>query len=629
MIAHGHHHGFNQPKPFSRTGSAAVIHQKTNPTKHHVASSHATDDEDWISSSSAVASPAPEPENEEEDSPIYVNPNVHHRSNVVDEPPATPTMLNHRLPNQRHHVPSQVMAHDESNLVPDAGGIHPTNATPQRHQNHVRTEPSHIHFATEHQEFIETHPTDPRIHQNGTLHHVSPPPQPPTASAAAPTTTTTTPGLVPPGTSVIRISERNTPDQSSTRVEEQTQLNGKKGDRQKSDELTSSNRRTSARLQDQIDTSNVRQIAANHSVRPAVSGNNADANGGHHHHPAPLQGGIGDIGRTSQQRGFGAVANPALEQHQHKLDYDTTHAPPPPPLVPATTSEAGTNSRPIRPSMLRRDTTPTAISRSPVTIDTPPRASTPPASMTHDEMVANNYKRHSIHSTGGHARPLSLFQPTSSSHGGKRLSLTSRPSSTHYGLGQLQGKNNPLALLIRLNPGSNLAAPPVVSPSYDGGDRDSESAYVAMSPTRTRSLRKKASASSLNSIATAPVISTTSATASGSSASPTSALATSSSAILKHLSTSAHSADGRSETLRPDDRPLFVSQFYPTNGNGNASLPGQSTGKRRERSIGQKLAGTSEWRSHETAMKHRGLMTESFNRISAAQASASAGSRRR
>jgi len=92
--------------------------------------------------------------------------------------------------------------------------------------------------------------------------------------------------------------------------------------------------------------------------------------------------------------------------------------------------------------------------------------------------------------------------------------------------------------------------------------------------------------------------------------------------MLKHLSTSAHS-DTRQETLRPDDRPLFVSQFYPTNG----ALPGQA-GKRREKSMGQKMAGGLEWRSHETAMKHRGLMTESFNRISAARA-ASAVFRRR
>lgn len=545
------------------------------------------DDDDWLSSSSAVASPVPEPDDEEEDAIIYVNQNTNQRSNAHDQLAATPRRLNHRLPNQRHS-PSQVMAHvADVSLVPE-GGPHPTNATPQRHQHNVPTEPSHIHF-TEPRQHTETL----RYH-NGAPHHVSPPPPVPAVAGA---------DLVQPGTSVIRITAPPpVPDQSTTT---EPHLNG---DRQRPVEQTNGNRRTSAApQQDQIDTSaNSRQIAATHSkIRPAVPGNGDTSD----HAPQ------GDIGRTSQQRGFGAVASPALEQRKDD-------APPPTSTLVPATPEADTNSKlapsRIRPSALRRDTTPTAVSRSPVAIDTPPRASTPPANMTHDENVVNHHKRHSIHSTGGHARPLSLFQPSSS---GKRLSLTSRPSSAYYGHGQIHGKNNPLALLIRLNPGSTLAAPPVVSPSYDSGDRDSDSVYMAMSPTRSRSLRKRASASSLNSVATAPVI-TTSATASGSSASPTSALATSSSAMLKHLSTSAHH-DTRQENLRPDDRPLFVSQFYPTNG----ALPGQA-GKRREKSIGQKMTGSLEWRSHETAMKHRGLMAESFNRISAARA-ASTVSRRR
>jgi hypothetical protein len=554
---------------------------------------HTADDDDWVSSSSAVASPTPEPDDDEEDAIIYVNQNqnTNQRSNAHDQLPATPRRLNHRLPNQRHS-PSQVIGHvPDVSLVPE-GGPHPTNATPQRHQHNVPTESSHIHFTE------PRHQTETLRYQNGAPHHVSPPPPVPAAADAD--------LHVQPGTSVIRLTAPPPVPEQSTTTE--PHLNGKMSDRQRPDEQPNGNRRTSATLQqDQIDISaSSSQIVGVHSkIRPAVPGNGDTSD----HAPQ------GDIGRTSQQRGFGAVANPALGQRKDD-------ALPPMSTLVSATPEADTNSKPaasrIRPSALRRDTTPTAVSRFPVAIDTPPRASTPPASVTHDEMVVNHYKRHSIHSTGGHARPLSLFQPTSS---GKRLSLTSRPSSAYHSHGQIHGKNNPLALLIRLNPGSTLAAPPVVSPSYDSGDRDSDSAYMAMSPTRSRSLRKRASASSLNSVATAPVI-TTSATASGSSASPTSALATSSSAMLKHLSTSAHS-DTRQETLRPDDRPLFVGQFYPTNG----ALPGQ-TGKRRERSIGQKMAGSLEWRSHETAMKHRGLMAESFNRISAARA-ASVVSRRR
>lgn len=599
----------NQPRPFSRTGSSTKLHNQGTSKQHRqqtvMEAPPADDDADWVSSSSAVASPDPEPENEEEDAVIYVNQNVHHhRLPLPDETPATPTRRsNHRLPNQRHNSSQMItmMAN-----IPDGGelpfgGTHPTDAASrevQRYQLGGRVPPT--------EPPVEMHQVDSKIHHNGAPHPFPHPSATAAGESAYP---------IQPGTSVIRIIEAPTPapapstppvpDQPNHNRPTQPQVNGgtTSVDQQ---QATPEVKRTSVRLQqEQINVSPYeRQMpATTYSVRPAVPGN------GNPSQQVPQ----GDIGRTSQ-RGLRAVPSP--------LSYPTNDAPPPP-LVPAT-FDAGSNrlsgsTRPQRPSMLRRDTTPTAISRSPMAIDTPPRSHTPPAGMTH-EAVANALKRHSIHVPDGHSRPSSLYQPSTQ---GKRLSLTSRPGSANYALTQLHGKNNPLALLVRLNTmqSSNLAAAPVVSPSYEHSERDSDSTYMSISPTKTRSLRRKTSASSLNSVATAPVVSKSEAIAGRSSVSPTS-LTTSSSAMLKHLSTSAQS-DTKTDNLRPDDKPLLVSQFYPASG----FLPGEK-GKRRGRGLCQLMAGEVDWRSHETAMKHRGLMNESFNRVNIARALA-AGTKRR
>jgi len=351
-----------------------------------------------------------------------------------------------------------------------------------------------------------------------------------------------------------------------------------------------------------MDEHSVRQLVATQSIRPAVP-----SNGGFTAHARD------DIGGSSQ-RGFGALPAPV----QHPFN-DA------PPQIPPSAYKSPPVPR-HRPSTLRRDTTPNAIARSPMAVDTPPRSRTPPASMTHDEMVANNNKRHSAHSIGDHRRPLSLLQPSQRS---KRHSLTSRPGS-YYDYRHAHSPNNPLSLLVRLNPTqlSPLTAPPTVSTDVMHGDVD-EASYVSMSPTIShsggRSLRRKASAASLNSIATAPVVSTSSTMAVGSSASPTSALKTTSSAILtslahqpaKPLSTPTRPDSKpdlkRGDTLRVDDGPSFVSQFC-------SSLQSEPSpiGNHKAKPLGRVMAGR-EWTSHRTTMDHHGLLLESFSRLFNAQ----------
>lgn len=535
--------------------------------------SQTVDDDDWVSSSSAVASPAAEPDDEEEDAAIYVNSNVnsrhghhHQQHHHEDAAPATPKRTNHALPNQRHHL-SQVVSHatEHPAVVP---AFHHHHATPQRHQ--VPTEPNHIHFAGESTDpAFRDHPLDSRIHHNGTIHHASPPPVDPVQMSS----------------SVIHrpVNGGHSTVHGVDRIH-------------KGDERT--NRHSAAiPQQDQPDEHLARQTGTTQFLHPAVSGN-GDANT----HEVE-----GDNGRISQ-RGFGASRTPSQPFHDA-----------PPPLVPL-----ALNSSPIprhRPSLLRRDTTPTAASRSP--IETPPRSRTPPASMTHDEMVANNNKRHSVHSVGGHRRPVSLLQPSQS----KRHSLSSRPG-TIYGYANAHGPNNPLSLLVRLNPTqpSPLTAPPTLSPGVAHGEIDHESNYSSMSPTTsyTGRLRKRSSVASLNSVATAPVVSTTSTIAMGSSASPTSALK-SSSAILssiahqppKQFPTTPQSDSRpdlrRADSLQEEDGPYFVSQFSAAAG------PDQGhSGSRRGKPLGRAMAG-GDWTAHRTAVNHHGLLFDSFSRLSDAR----------
>ncbi|KAG8816479.1 hypothetical protein FRC19_011995 [Serendipita sp. 401] len=600
----------HQPSALTRTASQAKLHGNKTNGKHEnyqnvaaARSAQGADDDDWVSSSSAMASPAPEPSTEEEDEAIYVNPNLNGRHSHHQTFPATPKRSNQQgLPHQRHHISDHETALDPKTdpLVPVTAaeytrGIHPGPTVAAAATAHLPRKPqplpeqNHIRFAgAPAQDDYYFNTPDPRIHRHGAAHHASPPPIVSPIGAAADDEGESD----HPSTSVIRITEAPVSDLKTHKVNGANQV---QGDEKQRDDGRSS-RRTSARLrQDQIDAF-VGQIAPVSTMRPAVSGNGG---GG-------ASNSVGqEVGRISQ-RGLGAAS------------VQTTQ-----PLTPVAPDASNSQPPPVarnRPSMLRRDTTPTAVSRSPIPVDTPPRSQTPPASMTHDEMVALNHKRHSVHSAGGNRRPLSLFQPSLST---KRHSIAQH------------GHPTPLSLLVRMNTtqGGNhaLAAPPAISPSYD---RDGDAGYVSMSPTRSRagqSLRRRGSVASLSSIATAPVTtSTSSATAQGSAASPTSAMPTTSSALLhnlhskptKHLSmTSRH--DIRPEIRRTsqlyyksDESPLFVSQFC-------AKKDPRSDRDGNSRSLGEEMAGPEDWSSHLTIMRYRHPMLESMHRISAAKAEAS------
>ncbi|KIM23739.1 hypothetical protein M408DRAFT_332226 [Serendipita vermifera MAFF 305830] len=588
--------GLAQPKAFSRTASQSKLNNVNNikpNTKQTnnkpqadtelVAASRGgdADDEDWVSSSSAVPSPAAEPDDEEEDAVIYVNPSVnsrHHQRQQPhhdDSPPATPTRTNHPLPHQR-----QVVSHATEQPAP-VSGHHYHHAPPQRHQ--APTEPSHIHFAGEPVDpALRAHPQDPRIHHNGVAHHASPPPIHPAEPLQL-------------SSSVIRVSDR------------ENGLNGNghpsvhKKDRSQSRDDKANRQSTATPQQNRLDDHLPKPAPTTQSTRPAVSGNGDSG----------IHTTEGDH-RMALQRGFGPSRNPS----QHPM-HDAR-----PQLAPLAHNSPSVPQH--RPSLLRRDTTPTTTSRSPTAVDTPPRSRTPPASMTHDEMVANNNKRHSVHSIGGHRRPASLLQPSQS----KRHSLSSRPG-TIYGYGNAHGAHNPLSLLVRLNPTqiSPLTAPPTVSPGLAHGEIDHESNYLSMSPTASYSgrLRKRSSVTSINSVATAPVVSTTSTIAMGSSASPTSALKNSTailSSIAHHPPRQTASSLPRSDSkpdfrrvdsLQAEDGPFFVSQFSA------AAKPEQGgNGAQRGKSLGRAMTG-SDWAAHETAMSHRGILFESFNRLSHAR----------
>ncbi|PVF99803.1 hypothetical protein CPB86DRAFT_278983 [Serendipita vermifera] len=585
----------HQPKPFSRTTSLSKFPNKStisqNPGSQAAVDSQPTDDDDWVSSSSAVASPAPEPEDEEEDEPIYVNQNVNSRAAHRGSPPATPTRTTHNLPHRRHNPSQAVPPAAEASTVPSAGpSSNARGRSTAHHQNQVATESDHIHFARAADLAPSTHHQDPRIHQNGKIYHASPP-----ANVMH-----DEPTEMEPSSSVVRIASERVPEPLNRSANTNVATNGKNGQRSRADE--NSNKRSSAQLrQDQIDTLG-RQITSPHTVRSAVSGNE----------DAISHATEGDKGTTSQ-RGFNASPSPGMQTHR-----DTLPPASPSTLGPSTPSHI-TSVRP-RPSLLRRDTTPTAISRVSVAVDTPPRAQTPPPTLSRDEMIAVDHKRHSIHSGSSHRRPASMLGPSGQS---KRHSLAGRPTSQY-------GHNNPLSLLLRLNnlQSSVLTAAPAVavSPSTDG-DHDGQHSYMSLSPTVSRAntrLRKKGSAASLNTVATAPV--TSSATATGSSASPTSALATTSSAILSNIASKPQHtkrlsitsrADSRpdirrSESSRLEDNPWFVSQFYSSDG----PLSGKSS-KRSGRLLGQAMMGDVEWKAHETAMRYRGPMIESLNRMTA------------
>jgi hypothetical protein len=171
----------HQPKPFSRTTSLSKFPNKSTsqyPVAQAASDSQPTDDDDWVSSSSAVASPAPEPEDEEEDEPIYVNQNISSRAAHRGSPPATPTRTTTNLPHRRHHPSQAVPPAAEAGAVP-AGGTtsNAKGGSTGHHQNQAATESDHIHFARAPADLATpTHHQDPRIHQNGNIHHVSPPP---------------------------------------------------------------------------------------------------------------------------------------------------------------------------------------------------------------------------------------------------------------------------------------------------------------------------------------------------------------------------------------------------------------------------------------------------------------------
>lgn len=573
----------HQPRPFSRTGSQSKLLHKSNgkqPAQHH--DSPVADDEDWVSSSSAVASPAPEPNDEEEDEAIYVNPHLHGRTAHHESPPATPRRSNTRaLPQDQRHHPNSDLRNNNNN---NPGALHPNPTGAQRHHT---TEPNHIRFVGEPGHLHHQHPLDQRIHHNGAAHHVSPPPRMSAVDEA----------MGQPSSSVVRIAGPSVPEQAN-KPDAELLLNGdgRRGRGEQASHSRDEQRVHVKQHQDQIIEASPRQIAATSAVRPAVP-EDADVGGAHV--------GQGDSGRMSTQRGFGAALTPLTQVEEGT---------PSTPLAPSTTNATVSRSASAtRPSMLRRDTTPNTVSRSPI-VDHPPRSQTPPASMTHDEMVANNNKRHSIHSTGAQRRPMSLFQPSLQ---GKRHSVASRPLSQH-----IPGHPAPISLLARLNTlqSGNVTAAPAVSPTYENED---ESAYASMSPTRSRAghtLRRRGSVASINSVATAPVTSTSSATAQGATASPTTQ-ATTSSAILhnlatrptKHLSMTSRSdvrPDVRRSELRVDDNPLFVSQFCHTRA-FNSKGP--------ERCLGEEMAGEEEWESHLSIARYHNLMRDSIGRITAAR----------
>ncbi|KAG8834041.1 hypothetical protein FRC17_009679 [Serendipita sp. 399] len=605
MSSHAIHQ--HQPSALTKTSSLAKIHGNKTNGKHGNNHNEPTaepgqgaDDDDWVSSSSAMASPAPEPNDEEEDELIYVNPTTNGRhSHHHPTFPTTPKLSNQQgLPHQRHHISDHETAlNPKVDLVPVtaaeyARGIHPSPTVAdasQLPQNQPFTGPNHIRFAgAPTQEEYHVHAPDPRIHHHGVAHHASPPPVVNPIDSPVEEVESDQ-----PSTSVIRITESPVSGLRSHKADSTNQV--RHDEKQRDDGRNS--KPASARLQqDQIDAY-VGQIATtNNNSRSAISGNGTASD-----HVGQ------EVGRNPQ-RGFGAVPVQPFT-----------------PTVPDASSSQPSPAARDRPSMLRRDTTPTAISRSPITVDTPPRSQTPPATMTHDEMVALNNKRHSIHSTGGNRRPLSLFQPSISA---KRHSVTSKSASQH-------GHPNPLSLIVRMNTtqGGNhaLAAPPALSPSYD---KDGDASYVSMSPTRSRpgqSIRRRGSVASLSSIATAPVTTFTSAaTARGATASPTSAHPTTSSDLLhnltakptKHLSITSRS-DVRPDIRRTsqlyyksDESPLFVSQFC-------AKKHPRSEQDGGSRSLGEEMAGPDDWSSHLTIMRYRHPMLESMHRISVAKAEAS------